>query len=149
MTRPVWWLRTLVLALAIAGCGQEAGSKSRTGGGGQLSSAERDAEVLGREIFDLVDRAISYRASHQGRPANTLRQMGVESLTATTVRRVTNVEREPVITVAFRRTADREIVACRGDGKILEDASLNGRFTLMCTSSSGLQRPVDVGAPEP
>ena len=41
--------------------------------------------------------------SHRGRPAATLRQMGIESLTPTTVRRMVNLQREPVVTVAFRR----------------------------------------------
>lgn len=150
MISPLPWLRTLVLALAVAGC-QEPGQRSRAAGtASQLSPDQHDAEVLGREIFDLVDRAVAYRASHQGRPANSLRQMGVESLTQATVRRVVNVQRDPVITVAFRRPAGREIVSCRGDSQILEDKSLNGSFTLMCTASSGAQRPMQVGeSPEP
>jgi hypothetical protein len=101
-------------------------------------------QALGREVFELVDRAVDYRGSHRGRPAVTLRQMGVESLTTTTVRRVVNVQREPVVTVSFRQTAGREIISCRGDSQILEDASVNGRYTLMCTGSSGTQRPMEV-----
>jgi hypothetical protein len=109
-----------------------------------ISPEQRDARALGREIFELVDRAVDYRGSHRGRPAASLRQMGVDSLTGTTVRRVVNVQREPVITVAFRQTAGREIISCRGDSQILEDASVHGRYTLMCTASSGAQRPVEV-----
>jgi hypothetical protein len=140
------WLFALALASAPAGCGQKAGSEARRPGAqSDLPSDQRDAETLGREIFDLVDRAVAYRSSHQGRPANTLRIMGVESLTTATVRRVENLQREPVITVAFRRTAGREILSCRGDSQILEDKSLNGRFTIMCTASSGAQRPMEVG----
>jgi hypothetical protein len=72
--------------------------------------------------------------------------MGLESLTTSTVRRMVNLQREPVITVAYRRPQRREIVACRGDSEILVEASLKGgRFTLMCTSSSGAQRPMEVG----
>jgi hypothetical protein len=74
--------------------------------------------------------------------------MGIESLTPATVRRMVNLQREPVITVAFRRPERREIVSCRGDSGILVEASLNGgRFTLMCTSSSGVQRPMEIGEP--
>jgi hypothetical protein len=52
-----------------------------------------------------------------------------------------------VVTVTFRRTQDREITSCRGDSQILEEASLNGgRFTLMCTTGSGTQRPIRLGA---
>jgi hypothetical protein len=51
-----------------------------------------------------------------------------------------------VVTVSFRRVESRAIVSCRGDSHILEEASVNGgRFTLMCTSRSGAQRPIQVG----
>jgi hypothetical protein len=130
--------------VALAGC-QSSGSASRRGAdASELPPAQRDAQVLGREIFELVDRAVDYRGSHQGRPAINLKQMGVESLTAATVRRVVNVQREPLVSVSFRQTAGREIVSCRGDSQILEDASLNGRYTLMCTARSGVQRPMEV-----
>ena len=145
MSRSISWLAALLLALMVAGCSDKAGSKSRTTERSPLSPDQRDAEVLGREIFDLVDRAVDYRGSHMGRPAANLRLMGVESLTTVTVRRVVNVQREPVITVAFRQPAGRDIVSCRGDSQILEDKSLNGRFTIMCTASSGAQRPIEVG----
>jgi hypothetical protein len=137
----------LLLGFMLAGCGGE-GSRSRANNADQLSSEQRDAQVLGREIFELVDRAMDYRGSHQGRPAVNLRQMGLESLTTATVRRVENVQREPVITVAFRQPAGRGVISCRGDSQILEDAFLNdGRFTIMCTARSGAQRPIEVGRP--
>lgn len=139
------WLPALMLALLVAGCNDKAGPKSRAAARSPLSPDQRDAEALGREIFDLVDRAVDYRGSHMGRPAANLPQMGVESLTTVTVRRVLNVQREPVITVAFRQPRGRDIISCLGDSKILEDKSLNGRFTIMCTASSGAQRPMEVG----
>jgi hypothetical protein len=72
--------------------------------------------------------------------------MGVDSLTPTTARHLLNVNREPVVTVQFRKVDGREIISCRGDSEILEEASINGgRFTMMCTSRSGAQRPVQVG----
>jgi hypothetical protein len=53
-----------------------------------------------------------------------------------------------VITVAFRKPDTREITSCRGDSQILEEATLNGgQFTVMCTTSSGAQRPMKVGGP--
>jgi hypothetical protein len=55
------------------------------------------------------------------------------------------VQREPVVTVAFRQTTGREIVSCRGDSQVLEQAAVHGRFTIMCTASSGAQRPMEVG----
>jgi hypothetical protein len=130
--------------LVLAGCSGTGSSSSRPPVASQLTPEQRDVQTLAREIFDLVDRAVDYRGSHRGRPAATLRQMGVESLTTTTVRRIANVQREPVITVSFRQPAGREVVSCRGTSQILEEASLNGRYTLMCTARSGAQRPMEV-----
>ena len=140
----VSWRISLMLAWVVAGCTGTGSSSSRPRVQSDLTPDERDAQVLGREIFELVDRAVDYRGSHRGRPPATLKQMGVESLTTTTVRRVVNVAREPVVTVRFRQPAGREIVSCWGESKILEDASVSGRYTLMCTASSGAQRPMEV-----
>ena len=139
------WL--IVLALVSAG-GCDARPDTRHRAPRDVSTLppdERDANLLGQEIFELVDRAIDYRGSHRGRPGANLRQMGIESLTTHTVRRVVNIQREPVITVAFRRTAGREIISCRGDSQILEQAATRGHFTIMCTAPSGAQRPMEVG----
>ena len=137
-----------VLALTLlAACASRDTARSEAESRAELPQDQEEAETLGREIFDLVDRAIDYRGSHQGRPAASFRQMGIDSLTPTTVRRLVNIAREPLVTVAFRRTDAREIVACRGDGQILEEATLNGgRITLMCTTGSGAQRPIRVDA---
>jgi hypothetical protein len=138
----------LTLAAGGAGCGRKSAAPARADDAEtSLPPEQRDAEALGHEVFELVDRAIDFRGSHQGRPAASFRQMGIDSLTPTTVRRLVNLAREPVVTVGFRRTDSREILSCRGDGQILEEASLNGgRFTVMCTAASGVQRPVKVGA---
>lgn len=138
------WLLLLAIAVSGAECSTKAGAKPGSTGD-DLPPAERDAQLLGREIFELVDRAIDYRGSHRGRPAVDLRMMGIESLTTNTIRRVVNVQREPVVTVAFRQPRGREIISCRGDIQVLEEASLKGSFTLMCTSASGDQRPMEVG----
>ena len=140
----VSWRVTMAVHFVLVGCSGPDNSNSRPPLASQLTPEQRDVQTLGREVFDLVDRAVDYRGSHRGRPAATLRQMGVESLTTTTVRRMVNLQREPVITVAFRQGAGREILSCRGTSQILEEASLNGRFTLMCTGSSGSQRPMEV-----
>jgi hypothetical protein len=138
------WL-VILLLIGTIGCDHRGSSRARhSTDDSNLPPDERDAHILGREIFELVDRAIDYRGSHQGRPAATFRQMGIESLTVNTVRRVVNVQREPVVTVAFRRSTGREILACRGDSQILEQAAIRGRFTIMCTASSGAQRPMEV-----
>jgi hypothetical protein len=145
MIRGHFWRVSSAVVLVIAGCNPADGSRERHSPDfSQLSPEQRDAQTLGREVFELVDRAVDYRGSHRGRPAISLKQMGVESLTPTTVRRILNVQREPLVTVSFRQASGREIVSCRGDSKILEDASLNGRYTLMCTASSGAQHPMQV-----
>jgi hypothetical protein len=138
------WRIPLMLAFVVAGCTGTGSSSARPRTPSDLTPDQRDAQVLGREIFDLVDRAVDYRGSHRGRPPATLKQMGVESLTTTTVRRIVNVQREPVITVRFRQPGGREIVSCWGESKILEDASVNGQYTLMCTANSGAQRQMEV-----
>jgi hypothetical protein len=141
------WLG-LALTFAIAGCGGEKDTAPPPrAAASDLPTDRQDAEGLAREVFELVDRAVDYRGSHRGRPAKSLRQMGIDSLTPATARLLVNVGLDPVVTVHYRRVAGREITSCRGDSQILEEASLNGgRFTLMCTTRSGAQRPVQVGA---
>jgi hypothetical protein len=144
MSRRFCWL-LVVIIFAVAGCDLRGSSRPRSSSDySNLPPDERDARILGREIFDLVDRAMDYRGSHRGRPAANFRQMGVDSLTNNTVRRVVNVQRDPVVTVAFRKPAGREILSCRGDSQILEQAAVRGVFTIMCTASSGAQRPMEV-----
>lgn len=149
MSRRARWLLTLWLACAAAGCVPQTDDKPRAADPeSDLPRDQQDAYILGTEVFDLVDRAVAYRSSHRGRPAANLTQMGIESLTPATVRRMVNLQREPVITVAYRRPERREILSCRGDSGILAEAAMNGgRFTLMCTASSGAQRPMEVGEP--
>jgi hypothetical protein len=141
----VWPVMALV-CLAAA-CGDKDGSRSPAQQPkSDLPPEQLDVETLGREVLELVDRAVDYKGSHRGRPAASLRQMGVDSLTPTTARHLFNVNREPVVTVQFRKVEGREIVSCRGDSHLLEEAAINGgRFTLMCTSRSGAQRPAQVG----
>jgi hypothetical protein len=139
----------LALAFALAGGACDRGGTERAASPvdeTDLPPAERDAETLGREVFELVDRAVDYRGSHRGRPARNLRQMGVDSLTPLTSRYLVSIAREPVITVEFRKAESREITSCRGDSQILEESAINGgRFTLMCSTRSGVQRPMKIG----
>jgi hypothetical protein len=138
----------LALVCLVAACGDKEGPRSAAQQPrSKLPADQMDIETLGREVLELVDRAVDYRGSHRGRPAASLRQMGVDSLTPTTARHLLNVNREPVVTVKFRKVDGREIVSCRGDSQILEEASIKGRFTLMCTSRTGAQRPAQVGGP--
>ncbi len=136
-----------VLALILlSACGAKDTARPAETETRRLPKDRREAEALGREIFELVDRAIDYRGSHQGRPAASFRHMGVDSLTPSTARSMMNLAREPVVTVTFRSTDGREITSCRGDGQILEESAMNGgRFSVMCTARSGAQRPMRIG----
>jgi hypothetical protein len=139
-------LLILALVCLVAACDKGNRGNAAQQPKADLPAHELDVETLGREVLELVDRAVDYRGSHRGRPAASLRQMGVDSLTPTTARHLLNVNREPVVTVQFRKTEGRVITSCRGDSHILEEAAINaGRFTMMCTSRSGAQRPVQVG----
>jgi hypothetical protein len=148
MKPPPVWLALALTCLMVA-CGDKEGERSAAQKPrSELPADQLDAETLGREVLELVDRAVDYRGSHRGRPASSLRQMGVDSLTPATARHLININREPVVTVKFRKADGRELTSCRGDGQILEEAAINaGRFTLMCTTRSGAQRPVQVGGP--
>jgi hypothetical protein len=140
-------LAIALLAVVVTGCASKDNTRSaQKVEQSEQTPEERDAEQLGREIFELVDRAVDYRGSHRGRPATSLRQMGGDSLTPSTARYLVSLEREPLVTVSFRKLSGREIASCRGDSHILEEASLNGgRFTIMCTNRAGVQRPIRVG----
>jgi hypothetical protein len=137
----------LLVLLLMAGCGEEEASRpAAREAKSNVPADQRDAEALGKEVFELVDRAVDYRGSHRGRPASTFRQMGIDSLTPATVRWLVNVGLEPLVTVQFRKPDIREITSCRGDSQVLEEAAINGgRYTLMCTTRTGAQRPVRVG----
>ena len=136
----------LAMVWLVAACGGDEKRSAAEEPKVSLPPDQAEAETLGREVLDLVDRAIDYRGSHRGRPASSLRQLGIDSLTSNTARHLINLGREPVVTVSFRKTEGRHVTSCRGDRHILEESSINaGRFTLMCTSSSGAQRPVQVG----
>jgi hypothetical protein len=136
----------LAIACLVTACGGEEKRSAAQEPQVTISADQADAETLGGEVLELVDRAVDYRGSHRGRPATSLRQLGIDSLTPTTARHLINVNREPLITVTFRKPEDHQITSCRGDSHILEQSSLNaGRFTLMCTSRSGTQRPIQVG----
>lgn len=142
----VW--AVLALVWLVAACDKEGPQNVAQQPKVKLPADQSDAETLGREVLELVDRAVDYRGSHRGRPASSLRQIGVDSLTPATARHLLNVNREPVVTVQFRKVDGRQITSCRGDSNILEEASINaGRFTLMCTARSGAQRPIQVGGP--
>lgn len=128
----------LLLAM-IAGCDKKA-TPMPVAEGVPTGGAPADAQQLGTELFDLIDRVADYRSSHEGRPPRTLRQLGVDSLTPTTVRRLTVQGRTFQVTVAYRRKDGREVGSCSAGEDALEQAALNeGRFAVSCETRQGLQ----------
>lgn len=149
MTRRVFPAGLLVLMVAACG-GSSSTSKTptRTSALDTLPPDRRDAALLGREVFRLVDRAADYKGSHRGRPPVDLRQMGVESLAPVLIRRIRVVSDTSVVTVAFRQPRGRTVASCEGTPQLLEEASLRGGiFSVVCTTASGRIAKYEVPAP--
>lgn len=129
----------LLLALAAGGCGK----KSEAPGAPAKAMAKlppdlQDATLLGRDLFDVMDAVLSYKASHQGRMPQTLRQLGVDSLTKTTIRRLSVPGGTPAVTAIFRSNEGHQLSSCRGTSEIQEEASLNeGIFSVACATVKG------------
>jgi hypothetical protein len=99
--------------------------------------APADVQLLAGELFDLIDRVADYRSSHEGRPPRSFRQLGVDTLTPSTVRRLAVQGRTFLVTVAYRR-GDRQVLGCSAGEDALEQASLNeGRFSVSCDTRTG------------
>jgi hypothetical protein len=132
---------TLLLAGLLVSCGkdQPATPAARAQARTEASKGDPVAEatVLGREIRDLMDRAMAYRSSHRGRSPASLRELGIDEMTPGTRRSLTVVAGMPRVTVAFRKTDGRMVASCSGDDRVLEDATLSGTYALDCTYVSG------------
>jgi len=129
---------TLVLALLmLGGCSKKAAVAGGVAGS-KAPIPDQDAEHLGRDLFDVMDAVLSYKASHQGRLPQTLRQVGVDSLTRSTIRRLAVDAGTPVVTSIFRNTEGHQLSSCRGTSDIQEEASLNERiFSVDCATVGG------------
>ncbi len=127
----------LLAVLVSGGCGKKS-APPVTAGAPQPSGAEEDARLLGRDLFDAMDAVLSYRSSHQRRVPQSLRQVGVDSLTRTTIRRLAIRGGVPEITSIFRSTEGHALSSCRGTSEIQEEASLNsGVFSVTCATIHG------------
>ena len=119
------------LIAILSGCGDSAAERERE----RLRLAQADAEVLGSELFDVVDQVAGYRSALGRRPA-TLRQAGIDSLTPTTARWLDD-DRDLGVTVAFRSQVGHVLSQCRGTELVLEDVALEGRMHLRCHWDDG------------
>lgn len=140
-------LGALALAACAHGCRQRPADRASPGGA-ESGAGQQDAATLGRDIYELVDRAADYQGSHRGRAAGSFREIGVDSLTPETIRRLSVTDGTPTVTVLFRRPRGRAIAGCWGDRRILEEAALRGgRFTLSCSSPASRVMTFEVGGP--
>lgn len=135
-------LIVVVMGAILSSCGSdnETGREPANGNTEQVAvaPAEEDVAALGREIFDLVDRAMAYRSAHRGQLPRNLRELGIDELTSTTSRSLTVDGNIPTVTVSFRATNRHTVSGCRGTNAILEEATLaGGTFSLFCTLVAG------------
>ena len=72
----------LLLGILLTACS----SKEAREEAERRKQAAVEAEMLGQEIFDLVDRTMAYQSSHSGRLPRRLRDVGIDSLTPATMR---------------------------------------------------------------
>jgi hypothetical protein len=71
--------------------------------------------------------------------------MGVDSLTATTARRLSSGDAALSVTVEFRRPAGHAIASCTGGAEALEGAALNsGKYAASCITPEGEVQPLEL-----
>ena len=74
-----WASAGMLLALA---CGKPAPPPPVAEGATRVG-VPAEATALGNELFELIDRAVEYRGARMGRPPESLRDLGLDSLTPT------------------------------------------------------------------
>ncbi len=126
------WSSLLLALVALGACHKKPASDK------PANNAQDEANLLGRDVFATIDAVLSYKSAHQGRLPATLRQVGVDSLSKYTIRRLAVRDGSPEVTVVFRSTDGMKLSGCRATGDIQEEASLNGGvFTVTCGLRSG------------
>lgn len=142
--------RLLLLTLLVAACSEPkpgtgnapAAAEAPAAGDG----AEQEAQLLGREIFGIMDRVMAYRSSHFNNLPKDLPAAGIDSLTRTTIRRLSKEGAVPTITVVFRSGGGHALKGCSGSSRVIEDSMLNGgAFDVQCTTAAGETRDFRVG----
>jgi len=141
-------LTALLLAATVAGCG---GDKPKPAPARKppvvaADPAQADADLLGREVYDIVDRVMAYRSAHRNRLPTSLRQAGLDSLTPMFVRRLGRDGSSPRVTIVFRRAEGHVLRACAGTTLVLENSMLHdGAFDVECDLAAGGSRRFWVG----
>ena len=137
---------TALCVIAAAGCGRDRGAKPpaaptrRAPPAGEV--AQQEATVLGREVFDLVDRLAAYASANQRKYPKSLRDAGIDSLSSKVARTIDTRSAPPMGTAMFRNPRGHLLTSCRGTTDLLEESALHdGHFTVTCTDSLGQGNP--------
>jgi hypothetical protein len=136
----------ILLLLAAAGCGRGNAKRTRSAEPeANVDPVQLDANLLGRELFDVVDRVMDYKTSHGNQLPASLRQVGIDTLTPMFIRRLGRLDNDPLITVSFRKPVGRRLTDCQGTNRVLEDAVVNGgSFEVTCGVATGGSRTFNV-----
>lgn len=139
-------LAAALLFSACTGGGQSGGRRSPEA----EAAAQAEAEQLGREAADIIDRVMAYKSSHRDKLPSSLREAGIDSLVSQYVRRLGRDGSDPLITIAFRTTQGRELRACSGTNAVLEDKLLRaGVFDVDCLRLDGTRQIFTIPVPPP
>ena len=107
--------------------------------------AQQEATLLGRDVFELLDRLAAYAASNQRKYPVSLREAGIDSLTPKVSRRIDTRAAPPMAYAMYRNPLGHQLTSCRGTTDLLEESALNdGHFTVTCTNSQGQSAPYKV-----
>ncbi|MEO8635954.1 MAG: hypothetical protein ABI587_11820 [Gemmatimonadales bacterium] len=141
----------LVLAtLLLLGCGRDKQARSRPDPKVPVDPVQVEAELLGRELAEILDRVMAYKSSHQRRLPTGFRQAGIDSLTPTFIRRLSRRGPDPLVSIRFRRPGGHQVESCEATSVLLEDALVNaGTFDVPCTMTAGGVRTFTVAPPPP
>lgn len=126
--------------LLLAACGEAPPADAARQQALVPEAGDAAAEVvrLAAEVRDIADRIADYRATHQARPPRGLADLALDSLTRETARHLATDGDSTRVTVAWRRTEGRTLLACTGGPAILEEALLNaGAYHLACRTARG------------
>ncbi|MDZ4864461.1 MAG: hypothetical protein SGJ01_13575 [Gemmatimonadota bacterium] len=144
------WSVLLLGTLLALGCGRDNHARARPDPDAPVDPVQAEAELLGRELADILDRVMAYKSSHQGRLPTSFRQAGIDSLTPTVIRHLDRRGSDPLVSIRFRRPGGRQIASCEATSLLLEDMLLNaGTFDIPCLMTVGGVRSFTITPPPP
>jgi hypothetical protein len=140
------FLLCLILVAIATGCHDKSKDKVRKPINTGLSAdpVQAEAEMLGRDLFEMVDLVMSFRSAHDFRLPATLSEAGIDTLTPLFVRRLSRQGFDPKVTILFRKPQGRTLLSCEGTNRVLEESVVNGDFEVSCAVGSGGSRTFTV-----